>query len=249
MRIVRLCCVLLLSILSIGLVAGAPRGAETADVTCPPAGCTVYAPVATYDQLPRLIFPGASEQINTLAPTLIWSPVALGSYQIQVSPDPAFTSVDDLIINSTKDMLKTLTVPVGTLVTSNLKANAIYYWRVGLQTSSGYVYATPVAFSTPQASAVTLPGDVTVTDPKNGSTFRRDSVLLKWKPVAGALLYRLRMTDSNGKTLNAGTAYIDGVETTFWVRGLLPGTYTWKIKAYNQFGWGSYTPDLTFTIQ
>ena len=248
MRILRLCCVIMFTILSVSMVAGAPRTAPAA-ATCPPEGCKVFTPVAVYDILPQLVYPVGETTLNTLAPTLLWSPVVPGSYRVQVTDDQTFSEFADYVVDQNKD-LKVLTgEPVGTLVTSNLKGATAYYWRVSMTTTSGVLNSQAGSFITPLASSGVLPGDVTVLEPKNNAGLRRDSVLLKWNPVPGALLYRIRMTDSTGKTFSPGSAYVDGSEINFWVYELKKGeTYTWKIKAYNAFGWGSYTVDMTFRI-
>ncbi|HNP72557.1 MAG TPA: fibronectin type III domain-containing protein [Kouleothrix sp.] len=251
MRIIRLCSIVLLFVLSVGLVAGAPRGAaHLVDATCAPEGCKTFVPTAGFDLIPRMSYPGNGEAITSLAPTLLWNPTTLGSYLVQVSSNGLFDPISTIVVSATKDISKPVTDQVGTLVTSNLKASTVYYWRVGVETPSGYVFAQQQFFSTPAADAGVLPPVVTVTDPRNNSSMRRDSVLLKWKAVPGALLYRLRMVDGSGRTFSSGTAYVDGKESTFWVYNLQPGQkYTWKIKAYNQFGWGSYTDDQVFNIQ
>lgn len=250
MRIIRLCSVTLLFILSVGMVVGAPRGAATAETTCPVEGCKSFIPTAAYDLFPRMSYPANGEAITTLAPTLVWNPVTLGSYLVQVSSNGTFEPESTIVVSATKTISKATSDPVATLVTSNLKPNTVFYWRVGLETSNGYLYSQSQFFSTPPSDAVSLPGLVTVTDPRNNSSMRRDSVLLKWRSVPGALLYRIRMTDSSGRSFSSGSAYVEGSETTFWVYNLQRGqTYTWRIKAYNQFGWGSYTDDLTFRIQ
>lgn len=250
MRIIRFCSIVLLFILSVGMVVGAPRGAATAETTCPPEGCKSFMPTAGFDLFPRMSYPASGAAISTLAPTLVWNPATLGDYLVQVSSNGTFEPESTIVVSATKGISKPTADPVGTLVTSNLRPNTVYYWRVGLATPNGYLYAQPQFFSTPPSDAVTLPGLVTVTDPRNNASLRRDSVLLKWRTVPGALLYRIRMTDSSGKSFSAGSAYVDGSETTFWVYELQRGqTYTWRIKAYNQFGWGSYTDDMTFHIQ
>lgn len=248
MRILRLCCVILFTILSVSMVAGAPRTAPAA-TTCPPEGCKLFTPVAVYDILPRLVFPVGETTLNTLAPTLLWNPQVLGSYRVQVTDDQTFSEFADYVVDQNKDIKTPVSDSVGTLVTSNLKGATLYYWRVSLTTATGVEYSKVGSFITPLASSGVLPGDVTVLEPKNNSGLRRDSVLLKWNPVPGALLYRIRMTDSTGKSFSPGSAYVDGSEVNFWVYELKKGeTYTWRIKAYNAFGWGSYTPEMTFRI-
>lgn len=249
MRILRLCCVVLFTILSVSMVAGAPRSAPGVSAPCPVGGCKVFNPVATYDVLPRLEFPVGGTALTTLAPTLLWTPLSLGSYRVQVTDDETFSEFANYSVDQNKDIKSPVTDPVATLVTSNLKGSTIYYWRVSLTTSGGTLNSNTGFFLTPATSSGVLPGDVTVLEPKNNAGLRRDSVLIKWNPVPGALLYRIRMTDSTGKSFSPGSAYVPGTDSTFWVYELVKGeTYTWKIKAYNSFGWGSYTDELTFRI-
>lgn len=250
MRIVRLCGLVVLFVLSIAMVSAAPQRAETTDVSCPVEGCHTFVPVSNYDVLPRLLSPAGGGAITSLAPTLLWSPIAPGNHHIQVSTDSSFGSTATLVIDSTRSVSKIPNTPIATLVSSNLKPSTPYFWRVGNEYNGSVVFGEPQSFVTPAADSGTLPQQVALVDPKPGVQLRRDSVLLKWRAVPGALLYRIRMSDGSGKSYAPGTAYVDGTELTFWVTEFQRGqTYTWKIRAYNGFGWGSYSDSWSFTIK
>lgn len=250
MRIVRLCGLVVLFVLSIAMVSAAPQRAETTDVSCPVEGCHTFVPVSNYDVLPRLLSPVGGGAITSLAPTLLWSPIAPGNHHIQVSTDSSFGSVATLVIDSTRKVSKIADTPIATIVSSNLKPGIQYFWRVGNEYNGSVVYANAQSFITPAADAVTLPPLMSIMSPKNNAIFHRTSVTLQWQPVAGALLYRIRMADSTGKSVSQGTAYVDAPQTTFLVEGLQwRQSYTWKIRAYNQFGWGPYTDDYVFTTR
>lgn len=250
MRILRLCCIILFCVCSVGMVAGAPRQAPQVAATCPLEGCKTFAPMAAYDFLPRLEFPINSTIINTLAPTLVWSPLSPGDYHIQVTNDETFSEFADYAVDSDRGVNASTPLPINVLVTSNLRGNTAYYWRVGLVKDGVTLYTQPQSFITPSTTSGVLPGDVTVLGPKTNTTIKTDKVLILWTPVPGALMYRIRMTDSSGKSFSPGSDYVDGSQYSFWVNGLVKGeTYTWKIKAYNFFGWGSYTDDLVFHVQ
>ncbi len=249
MRIIQLCCIALFCMLSLGVMSAAPRQTATTQETCPEEGCHTYLPIAKYDVLARLLYPASSESITTLAPIMLWSPIMLGEHRVQVSTDSTFSTEALMIVDTEHNVSKISATPAFTRISSNLQPGTAYFWRVGSFTARGWVYGEPQAFFTPAADAGTLPPAVTVLSPRTNSVLKRNSrsVVIKWQPVSGALLYRIRMEDNTGKSFKNGTAYINGTDTSFTVDGLqAKNQYTWKIRAYNSFGWGPYTEELVF---
>ena len=243
MRLLRPCLVVLLSLLSIVSVAGAPRSAQPAPAACLNGTCTLYLPLLKYDLAPVLVTPIIDEQLTTLAPVLTWHPAVSGLHRIQVSTDPGFSLTVTMAVSSTKQVKLPLPDQVDTALTSNLKYATTYFWRVGIVLPAGEVYSPARTFTTPAKDTIQLPGLVPIIAPRNGANLTGNRVLLKWGAIPGAISYRIRMYDATGAQFDPGTVQVAGDQTTFWVEDIPPGTYTWRMKVYTAAGWGPYPKD------
>lgn len=246
MRILRLCFVVLLSMISVISVAGAPRNAQTAAAACPIGGCKGYLPLLTYQVTPALLAPADAAQLSSLAPLLSWRPVVSGLHKIQMSTDASFSPSVTLAVSTTKQVKLPLPAQVDTEITSNLKTSTTYYWRVGVALAQGDTYSPVQSFTTPET--VVLPGIVPIISPRNNASLTGSRVLLKWGAVPGALLYRIRMFDANGNQFGPGTEEVDGNTVALWVENMPKGAYTWKIKVLTVGGWGPYGDDFSFKL-
>ena len=241
---------ILLTIVSAASAAGAPRGAQIAPAACAIGGCRHYLPLLRYEVQPALLDPSQSAQITTLAPSLSWRPSTSGTHKIQVSTDSGFSLSGSFAISSTKSVKLPLPQEVVTALTSNLKYGTTYLWRVGVALpQGGTAFSSVQTFTTPEQGSIQLPGIVPILAPRNNSTVTGSRVLLKWGGVPGALLYRIRMDDSNGNEFDSGNTQVAGSVNTYWVEDIPKGTYTWKIKALTGAGWGPYNDDYTFTLR
>jgi hypothetical protein len=248
MRILRLSFVVLLSLLSVVSAAGASRSAQTTAATCPGGTCTLFLPMTSSGGAPILRSPEKDAVITSLAPVLEWGAQSFGTHTIQVTTDASFSTPSTMVLSSTKTIRTTSSPVVDTPLLSNLKAETTYFWRVGVALPQGMIYSPVYAFTTPAKTAVQLPGVVQIIAPANNAIVHNKRVLLNWSPVPGALAYRIRMYDSTGASFSPGSTQVAAPQTTFWVEDVPRGTYTWKIRAYNQFGWGGYSDIYTIYV-
>lgn len=248
MKMLRLWGIALLSLLSVASVAGAPRAAQLADIACPNGTCTAYMPLISYEVLPIYLSPPNNAQLASYAPILSWRPALAGLHKIQVSTDATFSPVAPLVLDTTKQAKLPLPAQLDTIISANLKPGTTYYWRVGVVLPEGETYSVAQSFATPAAGAVALPGLVQLVSPKNKAILKGSEALLQWQPYGGALLYRIKVYDAAGNEFEPGSTQLAATQTSFLVKGLQRGTYTWKMKVYTETGWGEYSPIFTFTM-
>lgn len=213
---------------------------------CATGGCSVYVPLATFPAFPQLLEPTNGSAPRSVAPLLTWSPVVTGTYQIQLAPDIQFLPQNSLPLSETKRV--TLIEPQISLININLPSHATFYWRVGFHTPYGYEYSPIWHFTTPPKDSSVLPSPVPMVSPANNSTLARLPVVLLWQGVPGALYYRVRVYNAQGGVVSAASKDVPSSATSLKIDGLMSGgTYHWKVKALNQYGWGAYAPDFYFT--
>lgn len=245
MRPAKFSLVLLLALLSIATVSGAPR----ADVPliCPNGQCTVYMPLTMHTIDPQLLSPSDSTTVGSLAPLLTWVPGVAGVHQIQLSQDSLFSPFSTMALSTTKSVRSSTVFPVETLVSTNLKPNTIYYWRIGVPTADGYVYPFVNSFVTPAAETITLPPIVALKSPGNNSKMRTRNVTLVWYPVADTISYRVRVYYPNGDRYLSDD--VPGTATSLDLTSLPPRTtFTWRVRAFGPTGWSAdYSQSFVFT--
>lgn len=247
MRNVHLCFIALMVLVSASVATGAPASPAPTSTACPNGTCTLFFPLVINNLAPHLLAPDNGAQLATLAPPLGWQPSIPGLHKIEVSTDPTFSPDVALAAHSTKQVKEPLPDQIATLISSNLKPSTTYYWRVGAVQPQGTFYATTRSFTTPASGTIVLPGLAQLISPANNAKLKGTQVLLKWQPYSGAVIYRIKVYDANGVEL-PDSAQIAATKTSLLVEGLQPGTYTWKIKIYNEAGWGEYTTPWAFTI-
>jgi hypothetical protein len=247
MRVTKISLVVLISLLSWASTLAAPRSAPSAQPTC--AGtCKIYLALMTVSTIPQPVSPVDGFVSPSLAPDLIWSPVTVGKHLIQVATEPQFLP-DTTTISSTKTVRQPIPAEINTSITSNLKGSTLYYWRIGFPSAQGYIFSPVRTFTTPAKNSGTLPGITTIQAPKNYAKIEGGKVAMQWKIVPGAISYRIRLYDKDGHSVSEGTDELGGSANTLLVEGIEPGTYSWKVKTQNAFGWGSYSDESFFTLQ
>jgi len=240
--------VLMLSLLSFASALAAPRGAPSADATCAAGSCKIYLSLMTMSSIPQQVAPADGFVSASLAPALLWSPIAVGKHQIQVSSDLQFIPGTTMPVSITKTIRQPIPAQVDTSITSNLKASTVFYWRIGAPSPSGYLYSPVRSFTTPAKISGTLPGTTTILAPKNYAQIEGGRVAMQWQAIPGAVAYRIRLYDKDGNTVAEGSDELGGIANTLVVEGIPPGTYSWKVKCLNAFGWGSYSKESFFTL-
>ena len=240
--------VVLASLLSFASVLAAPRGAPSAQTTCPSGICKTYLSMMTVSTTPQLNAPSDGLASPALALTLSWSPIAEGRHQIQVSSDPQFIEGPTMPVDTTKTVRQPIPAQIDTLITSNLKAATRFYWRIGAPSAQGYIYSPVRTFTTPAKNNAALPIATNILAPKNNTSIKGSTVKLQWQSIVGATAYRIRMYDANEKSVSDGTDELGGTENALVVEDLPLGTYHWKVKCLNAFGWGEYSEEFFFTL-
>jgi hypothetical protein len=247
MRVPKVSVVVLISLLSFASALAAPRGIPAAQTTCAPS-CKIYLAFISLSNAPQLVAPIDGFVSPSLAPDLIWSPLTAAKYQIQVATDPQFPD-STIALSSTKTIKQPLPALVNTSITSNLKGSMLFYWRVGVPSDQGYAYSSVRTFTTPAKSSGTLPIATSIFAPRNNAVIKGGGVvLMEWKTIPGAVSYRIRMYDQAGHSVSEGTEELGGTANNLLVEGLPNGTYHWKVKTQNAFGWGDYSTEFYFTL-
>ncbi|HEU5100892.1 MAG TPA: hypothetical protein VFU22_17805 [Roseiflexaceae bacterium] len=248
MRVPLVSLVVLVSLLSFASVLASPRGAPAAQTACPSGTCKTYLSLMTVSTAPQLNSPADGFASSALAFNLSWTPVTVGKHQIQISSDPLFLDIDRIAVDTTKTVRQPIPAQMDTLITSNLKGSTLYYWRVGAPSTQGYIYSPVRTFTTPPKTAGTLPIATNILAPKNNTSIKGTTVKLQWQSITGATAYRIRMYDANGKSVSDGTEELGGTANALVVEDLPLGTYKWKVKCLNGFGWGEYSEEFVFTL-
>ena len=248
MRVSKVSLVVLISLLSFASALAAPRSAPSAETTCATGACKIYLSLMTVSSIPQQVAPANGFVSSSLAPELLWSPVAEGKHQIQVSSDPQFILGATMPVSITKTIRQPIPAQIDTTITSNLKGSTLFYWRVGIPSDQGYIYSPVHTFTTPAKSSGTLPAATTILAPRNNVRIKGSKVVLQWQSIPGVTTYRIRMYDQNGNSVSQGTNELGGTTNTLLVEGIPLGTYHWKAKGLNAFGWGSYSTEFYFTL-
>jgi hypothetical protein len=248
MRVPKVSLVVLISLLSFASALAAPHSAPSAETTCATGSCKIYLSLMTVSSVPQQVAPADGFVSPSLAPGLIWSPIAESKHQIQVSSDPQFLPGPTMPVSITKTIRQPIPAQVDTTITSNLKGSTLFYWRVGVLSDQGYIYSPVRRFTTPAKSSGTLPAATTILAPKSNARIEGSKVAMQWKAIPGATAYRIRLYDQNGNSVSAGTDELGGTTNTLLVEGIPLGTYHWKVKCMNAFGWGSYSKEFYFTL-
>lgn len=179
---------------------------------------------------PRLTSPRDRTSISDTTPRLTWRSVpGTSTYRVQVATT---TGLSSPIINDATLTRSNYLVPDNPSL-----AYGTYYWRVQATDAAGNVGP----WSAINSFTVTI-----LRAPSNGDFSTDDTPLLRWAPVSGATAYHLQV---RGAT--TGTIVIDKEGLTaprFTAPALPAGRYVWQVRVDTGSGFGSWTPQWTFTI-
>ena len=226
-------------------VVGRPARHVIAQQNCTSTPCKVYLPLVRGAPVePRLNDPANGAQIVSLAPILTWAPTISSTYQVQVSSDPSFTTTQ---VNANNPWHTPLPALAFHITGSNLQPATTYYWRVGVFYQGSYRYSAVWTFRTP-TNRPPKAAPPALAAPPNGTTLPAPDVTLSWQGVPGALFYRVQVrspgpTSFDSEIVPASTPNYHVQKT------LVPGTtYTWRVRTFDQFGWGDYGAEWAFTV-
>jgi len=227
------------------VAAAMPAPAAPAQATCPP-NCTVFLPaVAVPGIVPILFQPSNQGLVDSIAPTLHWTPAITGTYLIQMGSSPEFTSKTIEISTTRKlsdltDLSAQFTVP-----RNNLDENTTYYWRVGVTPpkSDDTLFSPIWQFTTAAYDATRLPPAPPLLSPANGERLTTLEPVLTWAAPAGADAYRAKIMLADGTTTFKTSSVIEMPKTTYSPTGFEGKVvYYWQVRTHNSYGWGEYGP-------
>jgi hypothetical protein len=233
--------------------AAAPRSTPTASARPASApltqtdctgGCKIHLPVISVPPIaPIALEPTYLEQVDSIAPTLMWSPTVTGTkYLIQLATTPDFVA-GTLEISTTDSFKDPPLTPQSYVPRNNLDGLTTYYWRVGVFMEDGSIhYSLTVPFTTAAEDPARLAPTPQLLDPPNNARVATLTPTMTWAPVSGAVIYRVRLYDPNGDDLLTGSL-VDAPATSYTARPLLPKVvYYWRVRVYNGYGWNDYGP-------
>jgi len=234
-----LCTLILLALMTIPPAASSGLAATK----CGSGGCRTYFPfTAKAPPTPLPVAPVNATQTGSLAPMLSWTQLISGTYLIQVSTDPSFATT---VVNTAIRVEDPLPSQVTHVLGNNLGEATLFYWRVGLRLSGGYLFSPTWSFATPTMNSRLLPLPPHLLAPPNHTTLVAQQTTLSWAAVPSALYYRIRVENLDGTIF--ALEFRDASATTLPITGLAAATtYTWRVKVLNQYGWGNYQTQWDF---
>ena len=186
--------------------------------------------------VPRQVSPAKGEAGVPLSTEFRWTQVrAAERYRLKVSADSGLTqSITDSVVSDTV-----------VAVNGVLERGRRYFWRVGAVSQSGQgawseTHDFRTIVDTPTPSDPVIPPDQALVAP--------DSVLFIWttsKPEVEKYWFEIA-TDSGFTNRDVDSTLTD---TTTAVLNLVgPFTYWWRVRAYNEAGWGPFSSASAFTV-
>ena len=197
---------------------------------------------------PSLISPGSASlpgtAVYTLTPTLTWAPVRGATNYTVLLAESVSGGFIGLYNNDMVGSLNALVLPTGLLAVGNT-----YTWTAQAQDSVGFSTAsTPLYFQVqpplPSAPALISPGASSPPGPSVATL----SPVLSWTAAPGATnygVYVYELPQYNYVYYNdtAGNVTSLQLPPDLLVNG---HTNTWRVRASNESGFGSYSPYLFF---
>ncbi len=186
-----------------------------------------------------LTSPADGASINgTSGTTLLWEPASGATeYNVQVSTGATFRE-SEIVLDESVSGATTFTAEA-------LENLTTYYWRVRAGNDQGWG-----DFSTPRRFTLSArPAAVTLTSPQNGGTVPPGPVTLRWERGAAEeerywfefgtdpMMTVVVMSDT---MITEERAQVGMVATGM--------TYYWRVRAFNQAGWGPASPIWSFSV-
>jgi len=225
-----------------GVIVASAGSAAATDCSAT-SKCMIFLPVVqTTPLVPLLDEPANGAQIISVAPLLTWTPTISSTYQVQVSETSTFSTTQ---VNATDPWFAPLPPQAFHITGSNLHPATTYYWRVGVRYEGHYQYTPVWTFRTPPTNPA-LPAPPALVAPADGAHLPAPEVALSWQAVPGALYYRVRIYAPDSSIFDS--AIVPASTLSHHVAGLAPSTtYTWRVRTFDQYGWGSYSKPRSFT--
>ena len=174
------------------------------------------------DAPPVILAPDNGAALKVLQPTFSWEAVPdADDYILQISLSSSFSSVTSFTATSTSYTL-----------TSDLKVNRTYYWRLRAEGSADEGWTTTRSYITPD------PPDVpTLKSPATNSLLTDTTPTLKWSDADTTVdTYELQFATNTGFTKNLQIITLDSTEVSYtFLTELNPDFdyYYWRVRALN----------------
>jgi len=184
---------------------------------------------------PVLLTPANQTNDQPVSLQLMWHSVpSAATYHVQLATDSLFTAI---VINDSAlvDTLK---------LASSLLNNTPYYWHVRAKNTGGTsAWSGTWKFTT----ITTMPDPVILIQPANGTQFNVDTVIFSWNRTnPNVLKYWFEIASDS--VFAASQIDSNLTDTVITVRNLTQQPYWWRVRAYNNAGWGTYSEIRHFTI-
>ena len=96
------------------------------------------------------------------------------------------------------------------------------------------------------SSFALLPARPQLLSPPDHTVLPAREVTVSWRGLPNTLYYRIKVYNPDATLFTS--AIVAASATSYHIAGLAPGaTYSWKVKALNQYGWGTYPTPWSFT--
>lgn len=224
--------------------AAMPASAAPAQTGCEPSGCFIFLPsVAVPAIVPILNAPADKEQVDSISPTLYWTPAITGTrFLIQVATSPLF-SADTIVVTTTKSLKLTVRDPQFYVRSNNLKGSTIYYWRVGVVLPEGMIFTPVREFTTAVKDESRLPSYPQLLTPFDGERLTNLEPIFTWAAAPGADAYSVKILLADATTTFKTSPVIEMPRTDYSPTGFASKVvYYWQVRMHNSYGWGDYGP-------
>ena len=187
--------------------------------------------------VPALLTPRTDSVVSSATARFTWSRPEFSRYfQFQLSFDSTFglgRVVDSSGIADTA------------LVIQQLGSGTSFFWRVRSYNTFGYSPWSPVRHL---RTIIDRPSQVVLVSPQNGATVSGDSVRCRWKRVEPEV-GRYWFENATDSLFAHGSIDSTVADTVYLLRGAQRGSnYWWKVKAYNNAGWGPFSETWKFAV-
>ncbi|MBK7259657.1 MAG: hypothetical protein IPI01_18020 [Ignavibacteriae bacterium] len=188
---------------------------------------------------PALVAPmnGATDQPVSLS--LQWTTPALtSSFRFQCSQDSTFSGTfvsDTSLVDSA-------------LVVGTLENSRTYYWRVRAANQTGIGPWSAIRWFTTIKTIVALPEMIALSTPHHRASIGKDSVRVVWR-AGMPEIQRYWIEYASDSLFTSRSVDSTVTDTTRVIRNLLTGhEYWWRVKAYNDAGWGLFSDPRSFSV-
>jgi parallel beta-helix repeat protein len=187
---------------------------------------------------PTLSSPSNGSTQTTLPVYVSWSDVPdANNYWLQVATDNNFNSLvydEETYGYNDEDLY-------------DLNSGTTYYWRVSAGNDAGWSsYSSARSF----LYQIPLPSAPSLISPSNSTTLLNQIISFTWNSVSNASEYWLQV--ANDPNFSSSSLFVDqstGGSTGKNGVGVDYGsTYYWRVKAYNNAGWGTYSSVWSFIL-